>query len=128
MRLFAPMSCLLVTLFGASPLFATEPRSYTAGNFVLDLDGAEAGMVRSIYARHAGGQAIGTEQLRSYLQHMQADGPDRGRVEREIIASLPAKRGVPAQPNVRVRCTGKPPRCGAVPAAGAKKAPGTPKP
>jgi hypothetical protein len=128
MHLFAPMFCLLVTLSCASPLFAAEPRSYTEGNFALELDGAKAGMVRSIYARYSGGQSIGTEQLRSYLHHMQADGWDRARVEREIIASLPTRRVIPAQPNMRVRCTGKPLRCGSVPAAGEKDTQNAPKP
>lgn len=128
MRLFAPMLCLLAALSGASPLFAAEPRSYSEGSFARELDGAEAGMVRSMYARHSGGHAIGTEQLRSYLHHMQVDGWDRARVEREIIASLPARRVIPAQPDMRVRCTGKPLRCGSVPAAGVKEAQGAPKP
>ena len=128
MRPFAPIFCMLVALSGAGPLFAAEPGSYTAGNFALELDGEDAGLVRSIYARHSGGQAIGTEQLRMYLQHMEADGWDRARVEREIIASLPARRAMPAQPNMRVRCTGKPLRCGLVPAAGAKDTQSAPKP
>lgn len=128
MRPFAPLFCLFAVLSGVFPLFAAEPGSYTANNFALELDGEEAGLVRSIYARHSGGQAIGTEQLRSYLQHMQADGWDRARVEREIIASLQARRTIPAQPNMRVRCTGKPLRCGSIPAAGAKGEQDAPKP
>lgn len=127
MRAFAPLFCLTVVRSGVL-LFATKPGSYAADNFALELDGEKAGLVRSIYARHSGGQAIGTEQLRSYLQHMQADDWDRARVEREIIASLQARRTIPAQPNMRVRCTGKPLRCGSIPAAAAEEKRDAPKP
>lgn len=128
MRPLTLLFCLLAALSGAASLFAAEPRSYTGGNFLLDLDGAEAGMVRSLYARHSGGQAIGTEQLRSYLQHMQADGWDRARVEREIIVSLPVKRVIPPRPNMRVRCTGKPLRCDSIPIVAGKETQANPKP
>lgn len=123
MNPYAATLCLLAAWTVAAPPLAAEPRSYTAENFVLDLEGEDAGWVRSVYARHSNGEAIGTEQLLAYLQRMQADGWDRARVEREIVASRPALRTIPAQPNMRVRCTGKPLRCESVPAVGAKAPP-----
>jgi hypothetical protein len=78
--------CILLALGLSAPLGARE-RAYAASRFQVDLDGPEAGWVRSTYARHAGGQAIANDQLRVYLQHLQAGDWDRARVEREIIAA-----------------------------------------
>lgn len=123
MRFHAIAPVLMAALLATAPLGAQTPaRSHVAGNFQLALDGEDAGWIRSAYARQSGGKAIADGQLRAYLQHMQVDGWDRARVEQDISASLPApKQSIPAQPNMRVRCSGKPLRCGSVPAAGEKE-------
>ncbi len=87
MRLSGIACVLFVLVLGLGGPLGARERSYAGGRFEVDLDGPEAGWVRSTYARHAGGQAIADDELRAYLQHLQAGDWDRARVEREIIAS-----------------------------------------